>query len=403
MAVSTFTWLDHRDDDSQRVREALAAFDERGMIDPLGFGPVRDALSDILFPGISTIQTRARYFLMVPWIYWSLDADGIRPDAGAQVVHERELALVESLLRGSADHNGIIGRVSRQALKQVPSFIYWGGLGTWGIRQFDGTRYDYIASLDARRQAHARADDIDGSSQTGNPWHPGLPPAPTDLLDAATLDLTRDEALFLQGRVLDTVPDSFLAVLVRDGTTDLDAADPWEHPLAATAPPRIRRHLHHAGLFSLATWGAALVYNDELSDLLETDGGERLPVDYAADIEDWHAEVAGRGDELGAWDRADFWRLIRTQNPHVAAPVRLFVDWCLDRALADPATISTDPHVREELRRREAALKGPRAKLANRRAREQAPSAQGDEQLRFRWRQARRIVADINRGLATDA
>jgi Family of unknown function (DUF6361) len=245
MAVSTFTWLDHRDDDSQRVREALAAFDERGMIDPLGFGPVRDALSDILFPGISTIQTRARYFLMVPWIYQSLDADGIRPDEGAQVVRERELAFVESLLRGSADHNGIIGRVSRQALKQVPSFIYWGGLGTWGIRQFDGTRYDYIASLSARRRAHARADDIDGSLQAGNPWHPGLPAAPTDLLDAATLDLTRDEALFLQGRILDTVPDSFLAVLVRDGTTDLDADAPWEHPLADGPDPNYGNRVNH--------------------------------------------------------------------------------------------------------------------------------------------------------------
>lgn len=47
------------------------------MIDPLGLGPVRDALSETLFPGISTIQTRARYFPFVPWIYRSLDEDRI--------------------------------------------------------------------------------------------------------------------------------------------------------------------------------------------------------------------------------------------------------------------------------------------------------------------------------------
>jgi hypothetical protein len=40
-------------------------------------------------------------------------------------------------------------------------------------------------------------------------WHPGLPAEPSELFDAATLDLTRDEALFLQGRILDKVPDSF--------------------------------------------------------------------------------------------------------------------------------------------------------------------------------------------------
>ena len=32
-------------------------------------GVIRDVFSDLLFPGISTIQTRARYFLIVPWIY----------------------------------------------------------------------------------------------------------------------------------------------------------------------------------------------------------------------------------------------------------------------------------------------------------------------------------------------
>jgi hypothetical protein len=69
VAVSTFSWLDHRDEDQRRVREALSAFDQPGMVDPLGFGVVRDAFSEMLFPGISTVQTRARYFLLVPWAY----------------------------------------------------------------------------------------------------------------------------------------------------------------------------------------------------------------------------------------------------------------------------------------------------------------------------------------------
>lgn len=34
----------------------------------LGFAPIRDAFADYFFPGTSTIQTRARYFLFVPWI-----------------------------------------------------------------------------------------------------------------------------------------------------------------------------------------------------------------------------------------------------------------------------------------------------------------------------------------------
>src|SRR5437016_2751291 len=109
-AISTFTWLDHREDDAQRVREALAAFDEQGMVDPLGFGVVRDAFSEQLFPGISTVQTRARYFLLVPWVYRRLDDEGVPPSEGTTRARELEVALIEALLRGSTDPAGIIGR-----------------------------------------------------------------------------------------------------------------------------------------------------------------------------------------------------------------------------------------------------------------------------------------------------
>jgi hypothetical protein len=199
------------------------------------------------------------------------------------------------------------------------------------------------------------------------------------------------------------VPNTFLAVLVRDGTTDLDAELPWEHPLAETAPPAIRRHLHHAGLFSLVAWGAALVYNRGLSRLLAADGGEGLDDVCAADLDNWRTQMDAGEADLARWDRTEFWYVVRAQNPHVSTPVRAFVDWWLDRATRDPASIPNDARVIDRLREREAILKGPRAKLANRRAREQAPTAQGDDRLTFRWPQARRIVADINRGLAESA
>ena len=156
MAVSTFTWLDHREDDAARVRDALGAFDDKGMVDPLGFGVVRDAFSEMLFPGTSTLHTRARYFLLVPWVYASLDGDpGVTPVNGIAEAREREVSLIEALLRGSDDQDGIIGRFARRGTKQLPSFAYWSGIGRWGIRTFEGTRADYVAS--ARRSAARRS------------------------------------------------------------------------------------------------------------------------------------------------------------------------------------------------------------------------------------------------------
>jgi hypothetical protein len=38
-------------------------------LDELGIGTLRDRYADILFPGISTIQTRAKYFVIIPYIF----------------------------------------------------------------------------------------------------------------------------------------------------------------------------------------------------------------------------------------------------------------------------------------------------------------------------------------------
>jgi hypothetical protein len=262
---------------------------------------------------------------------------------------------------------------------------------------------EYVASLENRRRAQRSSEDLDGAVLTANPWHPGLPTAPDDLLDSATLALATDEALFLQGRILDSVPETYLAVLTRDGSSAQEADLPWEHPLAESVPHGVDRQLHHAHLFSLASWGAGLVYNDELSRLLEKDCGEPLPFDYPAELAAWTETMVDHREQLTSWDRHEFWRIVYAENARISLPVRMFVDWWLDVVVDQPGDAATSSQVRDQLRQREATLKGARAKLANRRARERAPAAQGDVQLTFRWRQVSRILRDIHEGLEGNA
>ena len=72
--AATLTWLDLTASDRDRMRQVLDLFKERGTVDEMGLGRLRDALSEALFPGTSTIQTRLRYVLFVPWIYRQLEA-----------------------------------------------------------------------------------------------------------------------------------------------------------------------------------------------------------------------------------------------------------------------------------------------------------------------------------------
>ena len=67
-AQSTVGWLDLNDDASRKINETLRALDEPSTLDPLGLGSIRDAFSDLIAPGTSTIHTRLRYFLFIAWI-----------------------------------------------------------------------------------------------------------------------------------------------------------------------------------------------------------------------------------------------------------------------------------------------------------------------------------------------
>jgi hypothetical protein len=60
------SWVDFAEEDRREMAEVISLFRERDTRDELGIGVIRDALADLMFPGTSTIQTRARYFLFIP-------------------------------------------------------------------------------------------------------------------------------------------------------------------------------------------------------------------------------------------------------------------------------------------------------------------------------------------------
>jgi hypothetical protein len=55
-------WIDFSNKDRERAKRLLSFIKPEGQLDELGVGYIRDAVSNQIFPGISTIQTRAKYF-----------------------------------------------------------------------------------------------------------------------------------------------------------------------------------------------------------------------------------------------------------------------------------------------------------------------------------------------------
>jgi hypothetical protein len=74
--MSAFVWLDYSERERRKMLDVVDLFREHDTRDQLGVGSVRDAFADMLFPGTSTIMTRARQADLVV----SLPAVIIAPD-----------------------------------------------------------------------------------------------------------------------------------------------------------------------------------------------------------------------------------------------------------------------------------------------------------------------------------
>lgn len=401
MTTSTFSWLDHSDRERQRMLDAIDRLAENDTRDELGLGSIRDGLSDLFFPGTNTIQTRARYFLFVPWIYRGLEASKASAESPATRARRDELALVEALCT-SENHQGVIGALARAKLKRLPSNIYWLGLHKWGIRRFPGSQDDYHQRLKRPDLSRPILDDdedvVEGSSR-GN-WHAGLPDAPKDLLKSADLNLTREEARYLRERIHHKQPDSLLSYLV-NGSWKMQGALPWLHPAAATLPARLSTPLEHARLFSETMHGAALLYNLQLTESVPPGAERERSIEaLRAELHEWCSELDARSSAIGGWDREKFWELAK-QQANVRGSTEHFVNsWWKLQTWRDPELAISSVAARELIRARERSLKGSRARLGNQRALELWNGAAGLSRLNYRWAVTTRIINDIHAGLA---
>ena len=176
--TSSFAWLDFSDRDRKRALDAVDLFREEDTRDELGLGVIRDAFADRFFPGTSTIQTSARYFLFVPWLFQLLKPADREPVRFAQRVRQLQDQLRRSLMKGG-ELVGVIGYRAGGNVQRLPSSVYWQGLRRLGILRFNGSEADYATELRPRREA-LRNDDgelvTDPAEVFGISNYPSRPP-----------------------------------------------------------------------------------------------------------------------------------------------------------------------------------------------------------------------------------
>ena len=401
--TATFAWLDYSERDRRRALDVVDLLREPSTLDELGLGAVRDAFADLLFPGTSTIQTRARYFLFVPWQY--LELERLRVPSHQVIARGRraEIGLIDALV-DTSEREGVIGIQARKTLKRLPSNVYWSGLLAWGIRRFRGSQPQYHQSLDEFYASPRALVDDDHNPVGGVPsanWDPNLPRMPRGFPKGATFHLDAVEAGYLRERIIFNHRDSLLAFLV-DDCEPAKTTFVWEHPQRGRFREPFREQLFHARLFSEAVHGAQLLYNLLLAEAV---GNNEWRDSFAAAMTDWAALVSRRSAAFAGWDRRRFWAIAVEGGAQVTHRTREFIDGWIDLILdAGTAAIASGlQDARQLILQREYELKGQRARLQNRQALLLWRGDAGSRQMDYRWAVAQAIVNDILNGLATDA
>ncbi len=396
---STLTWIDHDPAARDRTLRILSLFQERESRDELGLGAIRDSFADTLFPGTSTIQTRLRYMLFVPWVYRELEKKRLSPPAFAAKARQMEMALVEPLLETN-DNAGVFGRIAGKTLKRLPSSVYWNGLGVWGIRLIPCSQDEYHRHInevyrlrDSARNRYERDDFPEPETLT---WHPRLPVPPKgfpDEIEDLSFNLETDEASFLQERLLISQKETLLAHLSLK-CKPVECEFPWEHPDRSGFMPSHQELLSYAEFFSTIMNGAAFVYNLMLA---EQAGLKDLEEEHRNNIVEWKTRLVNcRNIDLPL---EGLWELTAGRGHTITRRTKEFVSaWC-HRVWATQGNVVGDGESRNLVRAREQQLKGARSRFTNSRARDQWKGYAGVGQMAYRWSNVKALLSDLFAGL----
>jgi hypothetical protein len=393
MSMLNLGWVDFSKSDRDMVLSVLRQLTEPGAVDELGIGTIRDGFSDILFPGTSTIQTRAKYLFIVPYICLKLERGGkLSPRQFIETLEQNELDLIDILAVNGAD--GVIGQRSRQTLRRKPSSIYWNALRTYGFLSEPVTLSEYAALSYTKKTASElqkglgkqksnneddTTDDSDAGMSGAAFWR--VPAAKENWRDDLTIELTSNEAAYLRERItsMPGTRDSLLALVLRENRLDFTKYERFDEidALQSLMSPEMLTDYRLARDFSRFVFGAQIRYNVIYS------GGQN--------------ELANK-----------LWERYLEERPTVSlsnVQARLGPRSNVMRFLkAFQSALDSESELDNLIIGREKALKGSaRAKLTNKELYQYDDNSVNMTPLVYRLPNVQRIVRDIFEGVDGDA
>lgn len=286
-------------EEKKRVAKMMQLLQESEAIEELGIGRVRDHFSNTLFPGTSTLQHHAKYFAVLPSLYYHAGHCDKRFTQRPEVeryIKEAEIQITRQLAEdenGNFRENltGITGINTykdaltdyRKYVKYDPAYIYGSGLATYGmIPNTDILGLILELNKSHHNDPHNKSMRSDENQTEDAYEHSGTKQViktceeKYDFFNGKTmkLALTEKEAEFLKGRILQSCEDTMLSYLL---TNDNDIPDKTHYfeleALLKGANPHIIDTYNKSILFSklmhLVDWRFNYAYFDSFGNTVE--------------------------------------------------------------------------------------------------------------------------------------
>lgn len=419
--IGSVGWIDFSSEHRDKVRTVIDLLKKQGVVDELGIGVIRDSFADRLFPGVSTIQTRAKYFTLTALLIRDyLD----QPDAKREKESlEEYLSSWEKWCRiklaarygSQGEARGIFGitfgeRNDRDIQRQ-PSSVYWNGMRTFGVVRSHLSLTEFSRAMSGRRSLKAilegterdKGDDSDADGESGPRVR--VPDVSSDYWNNLSITLTCGEAEFLHQHITAGASDSLLGeiLLVDQAISQLlklrrsaSFAEFAELPfIRALKNEDLRQAVNHARDFWVILEGAHIRYNCLLQARF---GSPQGAIECEGQWREWRERMS-KFDWTG-WETSYLWGLVDRHGTEVRPATRKFVDgWIGQARRAGEDLAACDKLVVDQ----ELANKTNRARLRRGATDEQIKGWIGLKDLDYRLPQVKTLVEDIHRGRSGEA
>lgn len=298
-----------------RKNKVLQMVRDQTAIDELGFGRIRDAFANLMFPGMSTLQRRAKYFAVMPSLFYQACRGkhyNSVSDVRAQII-KWEINLTEMLVNGTK-HNeskikGITGssmlsvakREPSNFVKYDPTYIYINGLRTFGMVKSGQDIYRLIFERskqnNEQRVRYKATDDGELSDSEDKSGLAEIFSCCEEVYDfdngkEMSLELTKKEAEYIKNHITKTdfIKDSLLAYILLNDIEVLPEYDSLETGWS-NLPKKLIVHYRMGRRFSHFAYVIQLRFNHIMAVFNEMqEDAEKLQTEIEKILYDHHQD-----------------------------------------------------------------------------------------------------------------